>query len=194
MKVIKFGGTSLATAKQVEKACSIIMADPNRKLVVVSAPGKRFEDDTKVTDLLISLGCACINGDDVQGPLEEVANRFEDIITGLKMPDENIIYVREYLANRMNTDVSDNKKFMDAMKAAGEDVCARIVASYLQSLGCECKYTNPGKAGMLLSKEYGNAVVLPEAYEKLSKLKEYKGISVLPGFFGYSTDGEIVTF
>ena len=56
MKVVKFGGSSLASGAQVEKVYNIVMADPERKIVVVSAPGKRHSDDIKVTDLLISLG------------------------------------------------------------------------------------------------------------------------------------------
>ena len=53
MKVAKFGGTSLANAEQVKKVCNIITSDPEIKIVVVSAPGKRYSEDTKVTDLLI---------------------------------------------------------------------------------------------------------------------------------------------
>lgn len=53
MKVAKFGGTSLANAEQIKKVCKIIRADQERRVVVVSAPGKRFKEDTKVTDLLI---------------------------------------------------------------------------------------------------------------------------------------------
>lgn len=56
MKVIKFGGSSLADANQIKKVCDIILADAARRLVVVSAPGKRFSSDTKVTDMLIALG------------------------------------------------------------------------------------------------------------------------------------------
>lgn len=194
MKVIKFGGTSLATADQVKKACSIITADSDRRLVVVSAPGKRFEDDIKVTDLLISLAQACINGGNAQEELEKVLARFEEIITGLELPMENVEFVRSDLVNRMKLDISDNKKFMDSMKAAGEDICARVVAAYLKAAGSKAQYVNPGQAGMLLSKEYGNAVVLPESYHRLAKLKDRDGISVFPGFFGYSPDGEIVTF
>ena len=55
MKVAKFGGSSLASAEQVQKVVDIIQADPQRRFVVVSAPGKRHADDTKVTDLLLAL-------------------------------------------------------------------------------------------------------------------------------------------
>ena len=57
MKVAKFGGTSLASANQIKKVCSIVTSDPERRIVIVSAPGKRFKDDVKVTDMLI----ACAN-------------------------------------------------------------------------------------------------------------------------------------
>ena len=62
MKVAKFGGTSLADAKQIEKVVHIVKADPTRRIVVVSAPGKRFAGDTKVTDLLITLAKAVLGG------------------------------------------------------------------------------------------------------------------------------------
>ena len=56
LKVVKFGGSSLASGAQVEKVYNIVLSDPKRRIVVVSAPGKRYSDDIKVTDLLISLG------------------------------------------------------------------------------------------------------------------------------------------
>ena len=56
MKVAKFGGSSLAFGKQLEKVYNIVLSDPERKVIVVSAPGKRYSDDIKVTDLLITIG------------------------------------------------------------------------------------------------------------------------------------------
>ncbi len=56
MKVAKFGGTSVASAEQIKKVAAIVADDSERKVIVVSAPGKRSSDDTKVTDLLIALG------------------------------------------------------------------------------------------------------------------------------------------
>ena len=55
MKVVKFGGSSVANAEQISKMIGIVTADTDRRIVVVSAPGKRFSDDTKVTDLLIAI-------------------------------------------------------------------------------------------------------------------------------------------
>ena len=62
MKVCKFGGSSLADAEQLNKVMDIVLADPARRIVVVSAPGKRHDGDTKVTDLLISLANAVLDG------------------------------------------------------------------------------------------------------------------------------------
>ena len=63
MKVCKFGGTSVASAQQIRKVASIIKADPARRIVVVSAPGKRHSGDVKVTDLLIRLASAALLGE-----------------------------------------------------------------------------------------------------------------------------------
>jgi len=62
MKVIKFGGSSLANATQLRKVFNIVKSDSSRKIVVVSAPGKRSSDDEKVTDLLIQLATSHIEG------------------------------------------------------------------------------------------------------------------------------------
>lgn len=65
--VCKFGGTSVANAEQIKKVANIVRANPERKIVAVSAPGKRFGDDIKVTDLLIELADAALNNGDVSG-------------------------------------------------------------------------------------------------------------------------------
>ncbi len=64
MKVVKFGGSSLATGKSVNQAINIILADPSRQVMVVSAPGKRKKSDTKVTDLLIKYAKKVLNHED----------------------------------------------------------------------------------------------------------------------------------
>ncbi len=83
---------------------------------------------------------------------------------------------------------------MDRLKAAGEDNNAKLVAAYLVNEGYDAHYIDPKEAGMLLSDDFGNAVVLPETYEKLAKLRDMTGILIFPGFFGYSKSGDVVTF
>ena len=79
MKVCKFGGSSLADAAQLNKVIDIVLADPSRRIVVVSAPGKRHSGDVKVTDLLIALADAALKGGDVDAPRGEVVARYAEM-------------------------------------------------------------------------------------------------------------------
>ena len=71
MKVVKFGGSSVASAEQISKVIGIVTADPDRRIVVVSAPGKRHSDDAKVTDLLIALANTVLEGGDYESALQD---------------------------------------------------------------------------------------------------------------------------
>ena len=79
MKVIKFGGSSLASAEQLTKVRNIVKNDPTRKFVVVSAPGKRDANDTKVTDALIAYYKAYKNGDDITANQDWIIARYQSI-------------------------------------------------------------------------------------------------------------------
>ena len=85
MKVCKFGGTSVATAEQIKKVADIVKSDSARKIIVVSAPGKRFDGDEKVTDLLIRLAEVALSGDNTESVLQEVIDRYRLIATGLDL-------------------------------------------------------------------------------------------------------------
>ena len=194
LKVCKFGGSSLANAEQIRKVCDIMLSDPSRRVMVVSAPGKRTREDIKVTDLLIALASARIGGYDGRTELQAVLRRFSAISDELGLSGEIIQTIRQDLEKRLDLDCSNPMRFLDALKAAGEDNCARLVADYLSSIGRLAHYVDPLEAGMLLTEEYGNAQVLPEAYDRLARLKDRPGILVFPGFFGYTCSGQIVTF
>ena len=84
-KVVKFGGSSLASAKQFKKVGDIIRADEARRYVVPSAPGKRFNEDTKVTDMLYACYALAEEGKDFKKQLTEIKKRYEEIIEGLKL-------------------------------------------------------------------------------------------------------------
>ncbi len=212
MKVVKFGGSSLADAAHIKQVCSIILEDRQRRLVVVSAPGKRFPEDTKVTDMLIELANKYMETEnpsyqeESEKQLQLIVERYRSIAVELEMNMDIVTVIeadlRKRLALRKNgkrhddgivREISD-EQFMDLMKAAGEDNSAKLVASYLIGLGINAQYINPKDAGMILSKEYGNARVLPHSYETLNKLNDNGNIMIFPGFFGYSSDGDVVTF
>jgi len=194
MKVAKFGGTSLAGAEQIRKVCEIIAADPERRLIVVSAPGRRRAGDTKVTDLLIRLAEARLAGTAVEPALEAVVARYAEIASELEMPEGWAGEVEADLRARLADDRSAADRFMDRVKAAGEDHCARLVARYLVQCGVEAHYVHPREAGLLVTNEPGNARPLPAAYERLSALRERPGVLVFPGFFGYTPEGALMTF
>ena len=93
MKVCKFGGSSLADAGQISKVMDIVLADPARRMVVVSAPGKRSKSDTKVTDLLIVLAEAALAKKDTAKQFKAVVDRYASIAKELKLGDD---IVKEY--------------------------------------------------------------------------------------------------
>ncbi len=194
MKVAKFGGTSLANAEQIKKVCEIVLADRERRVVVVSAPGKRDKEDTKVTDLLIACANKQLKDGSAKAELDAVVARYEEIAKDLGLGNEIVDMIRTDLENRLKLDTSHQGKFMDAMKASGEDNSAKLVAAYLQSIGENAHYICPKKIGLLLSSEFGNAQVLPESYENLKALKDMEGILIFPGFFGYTREGSVATF
>jgi aspartate kinase len=194
MKVVKFGGSSLASGEQLEKVFEIVISDSDRKVVVVSAPGKRFSDDIKVTDLLIACAEQALTTGNTDAELKAVLERYENIAKELNLSPNIIDTIREDLLERLNADKANSEQFIDLLKASGEDNNAKLVAAYFQSKGVEASYVDPKEAGLLVTNEPGNAQVLPDSYNRLYLLRERSGILVFPGFFGYNENGEVVTF
>ena len=194
MKVAKFGGSSLASAVQVAKVCKIIAQDPDRRVIVVSAPGKRSSDDTKVTDLLIQLATAAQEKAPYAAILQHIVNRYAEIAAAFEVPAAFVKTIQQDLERRLEADYPTPGHFMDAMKAAGEDNNARLIAEILQRIGVNAHYVNPRDGGMLLSDEAGQARVLEQSYQRLYTLRARPGVTIFPGFFGYSQAGQVVTF
>lgn len=194
MKVVKFGGSSLADAGQIAKVCRIILADKERRLVVVSAPGKRSADDTKVTDLLIECARTQLANGSAKEEVDAVAERFVSIARELSLSDDFAASIVADFEERLAGPCENQRAFLDSIKAAGEDNCAKLVAEYLRTLGADAAYVSPKEAGLLLTGEYGNARVLAESFQNLRTLADRPGITIFPGFFGYSPEGTLVTF
>jgi len=194
MKVAKFGGSSVASAEQFRKVAHIVLSDEERRIIVVSAPGKRYKEDTKITDWLIRLAKKVENGENYEDVLATVVQRYEDIARGLELASDIIGQIREDLERVIEMYRHEPDRLMDALKASGEDNNAKLMAFYLNSLEYEAHYVNPKEAGIFVTDEPGNAQILPHSYERLKELKKRDGILVIPGFFGYSPSGYIVTF
>lgn len=123
--VAKFGGTSLADAEQFKKVKDIIAADPGRRIIVASAPGKRFEGDSKVTDLLFSCYEAARAGKDFEKILDEIRGRFRDIILGLDIDfplNQEFDILKERIVRKPNRAY---------IASRGEYFNSKILAEYL---------------------------------------------------------------
>ncbi len=179
-KVVKFGGSSLATAEQFKKVGTIIRSDPDRRFVVPSAPGKRFEGDDKVTDLLYECSALAMVGESFDRQLSEIRGRYADIIDGLGLDlslEEDFAEIEENLKAKPNTDF---------IASRGEYLNARIMAAYL-----DFEFVDAA----LIIRFDENGVFDPEGTKKLMKtrLSSAKN-AVIPGFYGACEDGRIRTF
>lgn len=179
-KVVKFGGSSLASARQFKKVKAIITADKTRSLVVPSAPGKRDGKDTKVTDLLYQCYDAAASGQSYKRILDQIKKRFDDIIDGLGLD--------------LNLDFEFNKIEQNFISHAGRDYAASR-GEYLNGIIMSHYLGFPfvDAADVICFDE--NGVFLPEKtnqelYERLSDMKQ----AVIPGFYGSRPDGTINTF
>lgn len=173
-KVVKFGGSSLADAKQFEKVYNIIKSDKERRFVVPSAPGKRFKDDTKVTDLLYKAYNAK-NQSEFYGTFEEIKSRYQDIIDGLKL---DISLEKEF--DIIQKDF-ENQKGEDYAASRGEYLNGMLLAAYLGFEFIDAK-------DVIFIDEYGNydiEMTDPILSERLANV-EY---GVIPGFYGSLNDG-----
>lgn len=194
MKVVKFGGSSLASATQLKKVFNIVKEDKSRKIVVVSAPGKRHKDDEKVTDLLIELANLSLRNEDYTTVLNKIIKRYGDMIDELEITENVLDDIKHNLDKLLAGDKKEASYYVDALKASGEDNNAKLVAAFFRKAGLAAVYVNPKEAGLFVSDNPGNANVLKQSYVYLKKLREYKEIVVFPGFFGYTLDGKVVTF
>ncbi|MDN7226248.1 aspartate kinase [Planococcus sp. N064] len=194
MKVCKFGGTSVASAEQIQKVANIVKADPTRKIIVVSAPGKRFDGDVKVTDLLIRLATSALSGEDTAGALSQVVGRYASIAEELGLDSEIVSIIAADLSYRLAFSKDDPSLFFDQIKASGEDNSAKLIAAYFSSIGMPAEYINPKQAGLIVTEPPKRVQALTESYNNLSSLANQQSISVFPGFFGYTNDGTLRTF
>jgi aspartate kinase len=195
MKVCKFGGTSLANAEQVAKIVDIVLADPERRIVVVSAPGKRTKDDVKVTDLLMACAELALVDGDYEAALAAIVERYAEIQRELGLPDGITAEIEKDLRFRLAGDKSHRGIFLASMKAAGEDNSAKLVAQAFQSRGARATYMSPQDAGMYLTNDYDNARLLDESYQNIAKtLIDHDELVIFPGFFGYTKEGQVATF
>ncbi|MDO5136117.1 MAG: aspartate kinase [Eubacteriales bacterium] len=179
-KVVKFGGSSLANAEQFRKVGEIIRAEESRRYVVPSAPGKRFDGDTKVTDMLYDCYAAAEKGEDFSRKLEMIKERYYEIIRGLSLElsledefakiaeDFKALAGKEYAASR------------------GEFLNGKVMAAYLDYTFVDAaEVIRFDKRGVLDGEKTDRLL-----HKCLSKCER----AVIPGFYGGCDDGTVKTF
>ena len=180
-KVVKFGGSSLASAEQFKKVGDIIKADAERRYVVPSAPGKRNSRDTKVTDMLYNLHNSVSDERSFADVLAKIRARYDEIIKGLGL---NLDLTPEF-----DTIAANLKNGADSDYAAsrGEFLNGKVMAAFL---GYE--FLDPADY-IVFDKKTENYD--PEkTYKNLGKKLEKVDRAVIPGFYGAYSDGTVKTF
>ena len=176
----KFGGTSLADATQIKKAVEIIKSNPARKFVVASAPGKRFSDDIKLTDLLYACYKQKSNGEDFSEILTKITQRYAEIIKDLAIDFDINAEIELIKKNLVNATTPDY------LASRGEYINSKIIAKFLDWQFVDAAEIIFFDENGLLDEEKTFAT----ANNKLKSLKN----AVIPGFYGVMPDGKIKTF
>ncbi len=179
-KIVKFGGSSLASAEQFKKVGEIIRADESRRYVVPSAPGKRFSADTKVTDMLYTCYDAAVKDKKFTAPFNEIKSRYNEIIEGLGLDfslDAEFDVICENFSKKAGRDYAASR---------GEYLNGIIMANYLG-------YEFIDAADVIFFDETGRFDA-ERTNEVLSARLENAERAVIPGFYGAMPDGTIKTF
>ena len=179
-KIVKFGGSSLANAEQFQKVGEIIRSDESRRYVVPSAPGKRFDGDTKVTDLLYKCYNIAVKGEDFGAVLQEIKERYYEIIRGLKLDlslEDEFAQIEKDFKAQAGSDYAASR---------GEFLNGKVMAAYLG-------YEFVDAATVIRFDKNGNFDA-DKTDKLLSKRLAKCERAVIPGFYGAYEDGTVKTF
>ncbi|MCR5501103.1 MAG: aspartate kinase [Acetatifactor sp.] len=179
-KVVKFGGSSLASAEQFEKVGKIIRADKERRFVVPSAPGKRFKADTKVTDMLYACYDLAEQGKDFSKELSDIKARYQEIIDGLGLKlslDQQFAEIEKQFKAKAGKDYAASR---------GEFLNGIVMANYLG-------YEFIDAAEVIFFDEEGNFDAEKTNEVLAARLVGVKN-AVIPGFYGSQENGKVKTF
>ena len=180
IKVAKFGGSSVADAAQLRKVEAIVREDPERRVIVVSAPGRRTPDDAKVTDLLYKCHDCVRAGSLFESVFQTVANRYLEIVRDLGLPleiDKDLVGVRDGIVRHTAPDFAASR---------GEYLNARIVASLL-----DAEFVD---AADIIRFDIGGRLNIEKTVAATADRLDTSRPVVVPGFYGAQPDGAIRTF
>jgi len=196
MITCKFGGSSLANTKQLEKVRAIVEDDPRRRYIVVSAPGRDGDKGEKVTDHLLNIAT---EGDHFREAGKDISPKqsFENVVgTFTRLADESGIDGEDLLSD-LKDDLNrtlDPDKRLDFLASRGEHYHAKLISRYFRKKGMHARVMTPEEIGLIVSDDFSNAKVLPETYDNLRKLRALDGITVIPGYYGVTRGGDVAVF
>jgi aspartate kinase len=178
--VAKFGGSSVADSSQISKVKRILEADFRRKIVIVSAPGKRQPSEAKITDLLYLCHDMAAMSTDIREPFGLIRDRFTEISTNLQLssrvPDEIDQFGKEIIDGCGR----------DYTASRGEYFSAKLIAEYL-----EAEFIDPAEYLLIRA----NGMIDPQSYQALGdRLSDPTTVYVMAGFYGRDGNGEVKTF
>ncbi len=179
-KVVKFGGSSLASAEQFIKVKEIIRRDDQRRFVVPSAPGKRFPEDGKVTDMLYACYALAEEGKDFEKELSRIRARYQEIIDGLKLDlslEEEFKVIEKQFSEKAGENYAASR---------GEYLNGIIMAAYLGYEFVDAADVIRFAPDGVFDSELTNRIL----GERLAGTEH----AVIPGFYGAYEDGRIRTF
>ena len=179
-KVVKFGGSSLADAAQFKKVGQIIHEDESRRYVIPSAPGKRFPEDVKVTDMLYKCYGAAVREKNFTKQLEEIQQRYQGIIDGLGL---DLSLDKEFEIIRQNFGQKAGREYA---ASRGEYLNGIIMAHYL---GFEFI-----DAAEVIAFDENGSLLVDQTNDLLSERLSHTEKAVIPGFYGADPNGNVKTF
>ncbi len=179
-KVVKFGGSSLADANQFRKVAAIIKSDDKRRYVVPSAPGKRFSDDIKITDMLYKCCELAGSGMDFSKDFQIIRDRYNGIISELGM-DMSLDEEFDAIVNELK-----NRPAKDFAASRGEYLNGKVLANYLGF--------NFVDAADVIIFDTNGVLLLDETVKAVRERLKGLDNAVIPGFYGRTTEGFIKTF
>jgi aspartate kinase len=209
LKIVKFGGDNMATADNIKKSTAILASDPQRLIAVVSAPGKRFKGDEKVTDLLIKSSKSALNQESFYETFGKVRGRFVEISQGLFEKDQasqdfvlNLLRRVEegiLIERRENITATDpaereirGKRAVEWAASRGEWLMGQIFARYLQKTNPHVRFKDAADMIRISSK---NQLLADQTRELVTRqLKDVSELTVVGGFYGLDGEGYISTF
>ena len=180
MIVTKFGGSSLADSAQFKKVKGIIQANPARRVVVVSAPGKRTSGDNKITDLLYTLGSHLKYGVPDEKIWTSIVERYKEIKESLNLNIDIEAELNEF-SKTFNKDINQ-----DCLVSRGEYFCARLMSDYLGFTFVD--------AAEVIRFSYDGKLDIKESEKLVRAAFDKYGSIVIPGFYGAYPNGDINLF